>query len=228
VGTEWDLHKEKIEHYFRSDKRRLKTLADAEMDPAEVMHELILMRYTVMTYRARYPEVEAMWRDQEKAAILAVREPGRRVHVERGRCTWVVEGRFLRCYLPSGRALTYNEPKILQKAVPWNKNEKRPVLTFMAQNSKTNQWERQQTYGGTLVENITQATARDLMAEAMVRLEEHPDYDPVISVHDEAVAEADLGTGSVHEFEQIVAQRPIWAPDCPVEAEGWRGPRYRK
>ena len=228
VGEGWDQHVEKIASYFSSVPGRRQALVDEGFDVDEVMHELVLMRHTVMTYRARYAEVAQMWRDQEDAAIAAVRSPGRRVTVERGRNTWVVEGRFLKCYLPSGRPLHYCDPKVVMKRLPWSKTERKASLTFMGMSSKTNQWVRKDAYGGLLVENITQATARDLMAEAMVRMDDDPRLDVVMSVHDEVICEADPGTCTVHEFERSMAWTPAWAKGCPVDAEGWAGPRYRK
>jgi hypothetical protein len=105
---------------------------------------------------------------------------------------------------------------------------KNETLTFMHENSKTRQWERKETYGGELVENATQATARDLMAEAMLRVDQHPNYDLLLSVHDEVIAESDEDKGSTKELEELMAQLPPWAEGCPVNAEGWSGYRYRK
>ena len=107
------------------------------------------------------------------------------------------------------------------------------TLTFMHENSKTRQWERKETYGGELVENATQATARDLMAEAMLRVDQHPDYDLLLSVHDEEIAEIDEDKvpdekAAVKEFEKMMEELPVWAEGCPVDAEGWMGVRYRK
>lgn len=227
-GGDWGAIETAIRRYFAGDKRRLRTLEDLELTLDEAMHELVLMKYTVDTYRNRYPEVAQMWRDQEAAAIAAVRDPGRRVECQRGRNSWVVEGRFLRTYLPSGRPLTYVDPKLSMRPLPWDKTQKRAVLTFMGVDALTKQWVRQETYGGKLVENITQATARDLMADAMVAADDHPLYDVGMSVHDELVCEVDEGVGDVGEFERMMSETPLWADGCPVEAEGWRGKRYRK
>lgn len=79
-----------------------------------------------------------------------------------------------------------------------------------------------------MVENIVQAISRDIMAEAMLRCEESRIYSPILSVHDELIAEANQHLGDIKEFEALVAQCPTWAPGCPVAAEGWSGPRYRK
>ncbi len=102
------------------------------------------------------------------------------------------------------------------------------VLRFWGVNSKTKKWERKETYGGMLVENIVQAIARDQLAEAMVRIDLGEVYDMLMSVHDEAVAEVDEGAGDLREFEHEMAIPPVWCLDAPLIAVGWRGKRYRK
>jgi DNA polymerase len=109
---------------------------------------------------------------------------------------------------------------------PWG--EDRPKLSFMGVNPFNHQWQRQTTYGGSLVENVVQAIARDLMAMAMYRCEQSGIYTPVLSVHDEMIAEADISAGTVREFEALMSELPSWAQGCPVAAEGWTGLRYRK
>jgi len=104
----------------------------------------------------------------------------------------------------------------------------RDQLTFMGIGTYSKKWSRQSTYGGSLVENITQAVARDLMAEATLRLELGGVYEPILTVHDEIIAEAIIGTGNVKVFEALMAECPDWADGCPVAAEGWTGMRYRK
>ena len=92
---------------------------------------------------------------------------------------------------------------------------------------KGGKWERQTTYGGKLVENLTQATARDLMAEAMLRLDQ-AGYEICLTVHDEIVAYVDENDNDLHKFEKIMVELPAWAKGCPVAAEGWSGKRYKK
>ena len=177
----------------------------------------------VNTYRTKYWRVKQLWADTELAAIEAVetKEP-----VESYNVRWFVSGVFLYCQLPSGRLLAYPFPRVEMRRTSWGA-EKR-TLTFMGVNPLTRQWQRQVSYGGLLVENIVQAESRDLMAEAMLRTEAQGLYKLVLTVHDELVAEAPEGTGSVKEFETLMATVPEWGQGCPVEAEGWTGGRYRK
>ena len=130
------------------------------------------------------------------------------------------------CRLPSGRLLGYCDPVVVQRMTPWG--TAKDALTYMGVDPYTKKWRRQDTYGGMLVENITQATARDLMAEAMLRAHDGDTYDVILSVHDELIAEADEDKGDVREFERLMAETPDWAEGCPVTAEGWSGHRYRK
>lgn len=103
--------------------------------------------------------------------------------------------------------------------------KEKSVLSHMGMSD--GKWIREKTYGGKLVENIDQAISRDLMAEAMLRLED-AGYPVVMTVHDESVSEVPKGFGSVEEYESIMAQVPAWGEGIPVAAEGWRGERYRK
>jgi DNA polymerase bacteriophage-type len=180
----------------------------------------------VDAYRARFYRVKQLWWDTEAAAINAVnvRKTGRKVTL--GSVSWTVEGDFLYCELPSGRRLSYPFPKVTQKATPWG--EMRPQLTFMGIDPYTRKLKRQHTYGGSLVENITQAVARDIMADAMLRIEASGTYQIILTCHDEILAEAEENTGAVKEFERLMAECPEWAAGCPIKAEGFSATRYRK
>jgi DNA polymerase len=103
-----------------------------------------------------------------------------------------------------------------------------PHLSFMGRDTYTKQWKRCGTHGGSLVENYDQASSRDLLAEAMLRIDEMPEFDLLLSIHDEVIAEAVIDTCNVQEFEAIMSIVPIWAPGMPITAEGWVGPRLRK
>lgn len=178
----------------------------------------------VDAYRAKFWRVRKMWWDQEAAAIAAVKQPGRTFRC--GKVYWRVVDGFLHCKLPSGRLLGYCDPQVQKRKTPWG--EERDALTYMGVDPYTKKWRRQDTYGGMLVENITQATARDLMADAMLRCHEQGTYDIILSVHDELIAECDEDEGSVDDFEMTMAHTEPWADGCPVKAEGWTGYRYKK
>lgn len=177
----------------------------------------------VDAYREKYYLVKRMWEEQEASAIAAIQT---RSPVDCGPVRWALEGKFLYCYLPSGRRLAYYEPQVKSTMMPWGKMK--DVLSHMGVNPKTRQWQRLTVYGGLLTENIVQAISRDLLALAMHRAEEHPTYEVVLTVHDELVCEAPCGAGSDEEFERLMTALPEWAHGCPVAAEGWHGPRYRK
>ena len=98
-----------------------------------------------------------------------------------------------------------------------------------ADSTKGGAWLRQFTYGGKLTENIVQAIARDLMAEAMLRIKKADiGLDLLFTVHDEIVMEGPEGAITLKQYEALMAERPDWALDCPIEAEGWIGTYYRK
>ena len=98
----------------------------------------------------------------------------------------------------------------------------------MSVNGTTKNWERTATYGGKIVENITQAVARDIMVEALLRIVDFGIYDPVMSVHDELVSEFDDGEGSCEEYEELMSIVPAWAQGCPIDAEAEVLTRYKK
>jgi DNA polymerase len=182
-------------------------------------------RTVVDVYRQKFVRVKELWSDQEKAAIRAVKAPDRIIHC--GKTAWVKEDRFLYCILPSGRRLAYPDPEIRAKQTPWGVEV--DGLTYMGINQLTRQWHRQTAYGGMLVENIVQAISRDLMADAMLRIERTGKYRVVLTVHDEIIAECGMqDAGDLKEFEALMAECPPWATDCPVAVEGWHGTRYRK
>jgi DNA polymerase bacteriophage-type len=182
-----------------------------------------LARAAVEAYRSEHTPVPRLWYNIERAAIAAVKERGKRFTVNR--TTWWVEDSFLWCALPSERRLAYYRPEIRMKRTPWG--EMKPELFHYGVNPVSKKWEISSTYGGRLVENVVQATARDLMAAAMPRLE-RAGYRILLSVHDELLTEREEGRGCKKEFQDLMASTPSWARDCPVTVESWSGSRYRK
>lgn len=186
-------------------------------------------------WRESNPAIVSFWYNLEKAGLRAIANPG--TVVSCGPVRFKVSGSFLWLRLPSGRALCYPYPAIRRIMTPWG--EPKDAITFktapnvsnarkiVPDPSNTSQWARISTYGGGLAENVTQAVARDLLAEAMVRLEA-AGYPIVLTVHDENVSEVDAGFGSIGEYKQIMSELPPWAAGLPVAASGFESERYRK
>lgn len=181
----------------------------------------------VESWREVHPETVRLWRELEFACTQAVTNPGSTFVYRTARfVVRTIHGTpFLAMRLPSGRCLWYCRPRMALKTMPWG--EQKAVVAFDGVDSKTRKWGIQYLYGGLLAENLTQATARDLLVNGMLNAERH-DYQIVMHVHDEAVAEIKEGRGSVGEFEALLCELPAWADGLPIKAEGWRGKRYKK
>lgn len=180
----------------------------------------------VESYRASHQMVVKFWEESNAAVLDAVANPGKVVNFGALKNLRAVKmGSYLYLILPSRRPLCYAQPKIVERKTPWGAMQ--DAVEFSGQNAMTRRWERQSLYGGLIVENIVQATARDLLVHGMMRGEERG-YPLILSVHDEAVVEVPEGFGSVAEYEKILSEVPEWATGCPVAAEGWRGKRYQK
>jgi DNA polymerase len=102
-------------------------------------------------------------------------------------------------------------------------------LEFYGVNSTNKKWQKQRSYGGKLVENITQAVARDLMAESMLLLEE-AGFKIVLTVHDEIITEVDIDdkNRTAERFTTIMERPPKWASGLPIKVEAYEATRYRK
>ena len=165
----------------------------------------------VAVYREKNNKIAQYWRDVEQDVVEMVRDAGRVGSV--------------RLPLPSGRSLTYHSPRIIQRETPWG--AMRDTAQVDTLNSVTRQWVSQIIWGGLLTENVVQATARDMMATAMMALEVKG-YNVILSVHDEIICEVPDNFGSLDEMIDIMTRVPAWAEGCPINAEGKEGKRYRK
>ena len=122
--------------------------------------------------------------------------------------------------LPSGRKLSYVKPQMMLNKFG------REGLTYEGI-GESKKWMRLETYGPKLVENIVQAASRDILAEAMLRLEKEG-FDIVCHVHDEVVLEVPDGKSSVEEVNEIMAVNPVWTEGLPLKAAGFESPFYKK
>ena len=148
----------------------------------------------VAAWRKANPHMVQFWWDVDAAAIKAVTEKQK---TKVGRIIFEYKSGILFITLPSGRKLSYVKPRMAVNKFG------RDGLTYegISENKK---WSRIETYGPKLVENIVQGTARDLLAEAMLRVEKKG-YPIVMHCHDEIIAEVPEGTGSVDEMCGIMA-----------------------
>ena len=171
----------------------------------------------VATWRRANPHITQFWWDVDEAAVEAVTK---RTRTRAGRITFEYRSGILFVTLPSGRKLAYVKPRMAVNKFG------REGLTYegILENKK---WGRIETYGPKLVENIVQGTARDLLAEAMLRVE-RKGYPIVMHCHDEIIAEVPEGMGSVEEMCEVMAVRPSWAEGLPLRADGYECPFYQK
>lgn len=169
------------------------------------------------SWREANPKIVQYWWDVEKAAMQAFKT-GERQDI--GRISFAFSSGTLWMVLPSGRKLAYLVPK--QQPNRFG----RMSLTYegVGQNHK---WARQETYSGRLVENATQAIARDILAEAMARIEDES-LNIVAHVHDEVIIEAPKGKYTVEEICQLMAANPDWCDGLPLAAAGYKGDYYFK
>lgn len=179
----------------------------------------------VKAWRENRPKTVAFWRDLQAAAINAIENPGSLYICQK--TIWGVKDGYLCCKLPGGRTLRYPNPSVGEKPAPWDKKKMIPVINFWG-NDINNHWTKLETYGGRLCENVVQAIARDILAEAIVRIEKHGKYVPVLHCHDECLSEVAEGAGNLEEYNELLTRLPGWAVGLPLEAEGWIGKRYKK
>lgn len=128
---------------------------------------------------------------------------------------------FLTITLPSRRKLYYARPELGFNQ--WNK----PSILYHGVNQTTKQWTQLETYGGKLVENVVQAIARDCLAVAIEHLEA-AGFPVVFHVHDEVVIDCPSGQADLEAVVQIMTRTIPWAPDLPLNADGWVGDFFRK
>lgn len=182
-----------------------------------------LLEKALDTYRKTYKSIVKFWYAVEGKAVEAVAD--KKITHLNG-LSFAVHDNFLKIKLPSGRSLHYYRPFLKDKETPWG--EMRPALHFLGENSLSKQFCIQNTYGGKLVENIVQAISRDLLCCAIYRVESHPNYEIIMHVHDEIIAQAEPDKLDLNEFESLMLEIPKWAKGLPMGAEAWSGERYRK
>ncbi len=177
-------------------------------------------------WRKQNPEIVQLWWDVERAVKWAIERPGSVHYV--ARCKIWRTPAWLVIELPSTRRLLYAQPQV-RLSIEYDEEtgeiEERPVIRYMA--AKNKQWHRERTYGGKIVENITQAIANDILRASLLRADAEG-YPQVLHVHDEQVAETPLGLFDLDDFLRLMEVPPPWLVGMPLKAAGYAATRYKK
>jgi DNA polymerase len=173
------------------------------------------MQEIVTNWRAASPSIPRLWKEAERAAKLALENPGKTARMRCG-VKYRKNGEALLCLLPSGRVMSY-----------WGAALQDGSIVYMGQGGKSGGgWVKKETWGGKLVENIVQAFARDCLAVAMDRLAD-AGFQICFHVHDEVVAEAPEGS-RWEDMAAIMGQPIEWAPGLLLRADGYETKFYMK
>ena len=168
-------------------------------------------------WRNANPHIVRFWYEVGNAAMKAIKE---KTTVPLGKLVFAYERGILFIRLPSGRRLSYIKPRIGTNRFGGDS------ITYMGINS-AKKWDRLETFGGKLTENIVQGTARDLLANALINAA-NAGYDTVFHVHDEIICEVPNGYGSVDELCKLMCIKPEWADGLPLNADGFECEYYKK
>ncbi len=170
----------------------------------------------VDAWRSANPNVVQFWWDVDRAAKTCITE---KTLTETHGIRFQYQSGFLFITLPSGRRLAYVKPRIGENRFGGE------AVTYEGVGS-TKKWDRIESYGPKFVENVVQATARDILADAMRQLT-NAGYRIVMHVHDEVVIEAP-GTASLQEICAIMGKTPAWAKGLQLRADGFVCDFYKK
>jgi len=168
----------------------------------------------VDAWRRANPWSVPYWQALEEAYTRAMRNKGHEFSV--GRVTYLFDGQHLWYALPSGRVLCYPFAKLETDGVTYAKAAWKPA-------ADATEWPRARLWKGLACENITQATANDLLRHALRQLD-----DVVLHVHDEIVLETDRPEEMAERLEKVMCTPPEWAKGLPLGAEVAIMSRYGK
>lgn len=167
----------------------------------------------VARFRESRPLLVALWNRLVSCSVDACLNPGRIVKIN-DRLAVTADGQHMYLRYPSGRIHVYRDAKVIR-----DRYDRRVVQFIHPQKGSSTLWR------GAMIENAVQAVARDILADAMLRVEA-AGIELILTVHDEIVA--DTKAGRLDEMIAIMEVPPAWAPDIPLAVEGWEGFRYRK
>lgn len=179
------------------------------------------LQSVVDQWRGANPNVVKLWRNCELAARTVIEEH-RTVRLKNGIAFGYINSNLF-IKLPSGRKLCYWNTRL--KMDP---RDGREHIVYMGVNQETKQWGETETYGGKLVENITQAIARDCLAISMQRVAALG-YNIVMHVHDEMIVDVPIeDTDALERINACMGEAIPWAPGLPLRGDGYETPFYMK
>lgn len=174
----------------------------------------------VKQWRDAHPKIVAWWHSLEDAAKKAIRTKST-ARDNIGGVLFQYEQKNLYMTLPSGRRISYINAQIGTSRFG------SISINYAGQNQTTKKWEMLDTYGGKLAENCVQATARDCLRDAMLRLDAEG-YDLRMHVHDEVIINEPIDGRSLGDVVKTMCIPPTWAPDLPLNAAGFEADFYQK
>lgn len=188
--------------------------------PDESDESKAVLQVIVDKWRAANTNIVQLWYETNTAAIQCVktRKP---TQLANGMLKFFMDKGILFMQLPSGRSLSYFHPYIGVNS--FNSES----LFYEGIDQKTKQWSQQQTYGGKLIENAVQAISRDLLAEAMLRIDNY-NIPIVLHVHDEVVIELPENAVDIPFINKIMGASVDWAPGLPLTADTHSSFYYKK
>lgn len=216
-------HKSKVSELalgFGGSLGALKRMGGGRMGLSDVE-----MMDLVRKWRFANPKIVEMWAELDEASKEAV-TCNKSVACTAKGIIFDCDGEYMTIKLPSGRQLFYKGPRLKNRMVGRSKGIS---IFYQGVVQETKQWGEIDTYGGKLAENIVQATARDMLANAMINLSVNG-YIPVCHIHDECLVEVPEINAKEHynEIVRIMSVSPTWAPDIPLRADGYTTPFYLK
>lgn len=226
MADHWATIQQQIGGYIPQAMENLDRFGREQIESLEISEREWLASETCkLAWRGRHPATVRLWFGLQTAAKMAIERGDGGVYPVgeflRVGCVTYKGNRWLLVRLPSGRYLTYFDPKLINGAI-----------TYMGESAEegktTRQWIRVWTHGGKMTGNCCQTIARDILAPALVVAEERG-YTPVLTVHDEVITEApDTPEFSADGLVKILATNPDWAIGLPLSAAGFEAYRYKK
>lgn len=197
---------------------------------SKIIYNLILpldsAKRDVNFYRKSNPLITQFWNSVFTAVLNTIKGAGTTCYKSKyATISFLFKNGNLYVKLPSTRILTYRDAGIEMKVPSWGGKEIEQ-LYYWGVDSTTKRWCKIYTYGGKLVENITQAVARDLLVTAAMNVEK-AGFPVIGSVHDEVIA-MDKENKKLEDFERAMSIVPAWSKGLPIELESYKEERYKK